>query len=54
MCAGGGQVADLATVLAGLDRVAGERLERLIAAHHRRWLSRLGWAQALAPIGDGR
>jgi hypothetical protein len=41
----------MGTVLDGVDRVAGQWLERLVASHHRRRLTRLGWAQALAPTG---
>ena len=48
---GGGRVPGMGTVLDGVDRVAGQWLERLVAAHHRRRLTRLGWAQALAPTG---
>ena len=44
---------DMARVLDGLDRAAGDWLERLVAAHHRRRLTRLGWAQALSPTGAG-
>ena len=44
---------DMARVLDGLDRAAGEWLEKLVAAHHRRRLTRLGWAQALSPTGAG-
>lgn len=41
----------MGTVLDRLDRAAGDRLERLVAAHHRRRLRRLGWADALSPAG---
>jgi phosphatidylserine/phosphatidylglycerophosphate/cardiolipin synthase-like enzyme len=36
------------------DRLAGQGLEGVVAAHHRRRLRRLGQAGALVPPGDGR
>ncbi|HEY6962092.1 MAG TPA: phospholipase D family protein [Gaiellaceae bacterium] len=36
-----------------LDDAIGERLERLVVAHHRRRLRRHGWARAYAPPDDG-
>jgi phosphatidylserine/phosphatidylglycerophosphate/cardiolipin synthase-like enzyme len=35
-----------------LDDAIGENVERLVVAHHRRRLSRHGWAHAFAPAGD--
>jgi len=40
-------------VLARLDIVLGDAIERLTRAHHRRRLTRLGWAKALDPPTDG-
>jgi phosphatidylserine/phosphatidylglycerophosphate/cardiolipin synthase-like enzyme len=36
-----------------LDDAVGDGIERLVVAHHRRRLSRHGWARALAPPDDG-
>ena len=42
-------------VLDGADRRLGDRVDRLVCAHHARRLRRLGWSDALSPEpGEGR
>jgi phosphatidylserine/phosphatidylglycerophosphate/cardiolipin synthase-like enzyme len=42
----------MASPFARLDKIAGDAVESVVAAHHRRRLRRLGWAAALEPAGE--